>query len=84
MIFNAFPDVNREVALTVADGDLVFVLNQATGTQQNEYFGIPASGAPIDYASADIFQVQDGVITDLWDIADYVTLFTQLGVMGGQ
>jgi len=34
MIFNAFPDVNREVALTVADGDLVFVLNQAPGRSE--------------------------------------------------
>lgn len=84
IIFTAFPDVNRETVLTVTDGDLAFVLNQITGTQQAEYFGIPASGAEIDYASADIFRVVDGEITDLWDMADYVTLFTQLGVMGGQ
>ena len=80
-IFGSFPDVNREVLLTVTDGSLVFVLSQITGTHLGDLLGIPASGNTIDYTSADIFHIVDERITEQWDVADYLTLFSQIGAM---
>jgi predicted SnoaL-like aldol condensation-catalyzing enzyme len=82
-IFEAFPDVQRAPELIVSDNDLVFVLNRITGTHLGgeALYGIPPSGNPIDYQSADIFRLDDGVIVELWDVADYLTLFTQIGLL---
>jgi steroid delta-isomerase-like uncharacterized protein len=83
IIFEAFPDVQRTPELVVADGDLVFVLNTITGTHEGgeQLYGVPPTGNPINYASADIFRLEDGKIVELWDIADYLTLFTQIGLI---
>ncbi len=83
VIFEAFPDVERTPELIVADGDLVFVLNTIVGTHQGgeQLYGIPPTGNPINYLSADTFRLEEGKIVELWDVADYLTLFTQIGLI---
>jgi len=82
-IFEAFPDVQREIVLEVVENDLAFVLSTITGTHQGgeQLYGIPPTGNPIEYASADIFRVANGQIVEQWDVGDYVTLFTQIGLI---
>lgn len=83
IIYEAFPDVQREPVLVVADADLVFLYNTITGTHLGgeAFYGIPPTGNSINYTSGDIFRVDDGVIVEQWDVADYVTLFTQIGLI---
>jgi predicted ester cyclase len=83
VIYEAFPDVQRTPDLMIADGELVFVLNTITGTHLGGelLYGIPPSGNPINYTSADIFRLLDGQIVELWDVADYLTLYTQIGLI---
>jgi predicted SnoaL-like aldol condensation-catalyzing enzyme len=83
IIFEAFPDVQRTPDLIVADGDLVFVFNTITGTHEGgeQLYGMPPTGNPIEYTSADIFRLEDSVIVELWDVADYLTLYTQIGLI---
>ncbi|GAB4523583.1 MAG: hypothetical protein OHK0046_37430 [Anaerolineae bacterium] len=86
VIFEAFPDVERTPTLVVAEGDLVFVLNTITGTHEGgeQLYGIPPTGNPITYTSGDVFRLSDGLIVELWDVADYLTLFGQIGLIPAQ
>jgi steroid delta-isomerase-like uncharacterized protein len=83
VIFEAFPDVQREVGVSVADGDLVFVYNTITGTHLGgeQLYGIPPTGNAIRYDSAELFRLEEGLIVEQWDVADIVTLFGQIGLI---
>jgi steroid delta-isomerase-like uncharacterized protein len=85
-IYEAFPDVQREINLTVTEGDLVFVLSTITGTHEGgeQLYGIPPTFNPINYPSADVFRVSDSLIVEQWDVGDYFTLFQQIGLIPAQ
>ncbi len=82
-IYEAFPDVQREINLTVTEGDLAFVLSTITGTHEGgeQLYGIPPTFNPINYVSADVFRVSDGLVVEQWDVGDYFTLFQQIGLI---
>ncbi|MDZ4763103.1 MAG: ester cyclase [Chloroflexota bacterium] len=87
-IFGSFPDVARTPSLCIVEDDVVVVYSTIIGTHEGDLLGVPASGNPIAYTSMDVFRVADGIIVEQWDQGDYLTLFTQIGVIpplgGGQ
>ena len=44
MVLQAFPDLHAEVHDVIAEGDLVAARVTYTGTHQDEFLGIPATG----------------------------------------
>lgn len=86
VIFEAFPDVERTIDVSVVDGDLVFIYNTITGTHLGgeQLYGVPPTGNSINYTSGDVFRVADGKIVEQWDVADYFTLFQQIGLIPAQ
>ena len=61
-----FPGLQRASQDLIPEGDKVaphFVLR---GTQQNQLFGIPASGRPVTFSTVIIFRMSGGKIMERW------------------
>jgi predicted SnoaL-like aldol condensation-catalyzing enzyme len=79
--WKAIPSSSYSVKKIVADGDIVMVYSMSTGTHTGEWLGVPATGNKIFFDVVDIFRMQDGKLAEHWDVADTLTLFTQLGLV---
>jgi predicted ester cyclase len=52
-----------------------------TGSQQQEFMGIPASGQTIRVEGMNFYRLKDGRVTDIWTQFDGVALMQQLGAI---
>jgi len=83
MMRSAFPDFHMEISHMVAEDDRVAARFVETGTQEGDFFGIPATGKPVRFTEIGILRVADGKIVETWYDLDMLGLMQQLGV-GGQ
>jgi predicted ester cyclase len=80
--FIAMPDFKYQVNRLVAEGEYVVAYCTTSGTHNGgEWLDIPPRGSTLHFDVVDIFRVQDGKIAEHWDVADRLTLFSQLGVV---
>jgi steroid delta-isomerase-like uncharacterized protein len=80
---SAFPDLRIEIdELLVADDATVLAFT-LTGTHRGELLGIPATGRRVNVQGMVRSRFRDGKIADEWEILDQLTLFEQLGIVGG-
>jgi steroid delta-isomerase-like uncharacterized protein len=77
----AFPDLNIEVTLQVAEDDRVVTEFQMKGVHTNTYLGTRPTKKPIDVASAVMTRHADGKITEYWAEWDRRQLLEQVGVV---
>jgi len=77
--YTAFPDLKHQLVNIIAKDDYVVVQVQYTGTQMNEFMGIPATKKKIECKGVHIFKVVAGKIAELHFMDDDFTMFTQLG-----
>jgi predicted ester cyclase len=78
----AFPDVKGEnlVALSNADGSIVTVLGDWTGTFKNDFMGMKATGKSYHLMDADVLTFnEEGKITSHRAIQSYMTMMSQVG-----
>ncbi len=66
---------------TIAENDRVMIRWTFYGTQQGEYSGLPPTNRQVIYSGINIFRITDGKIVEVWDIADRLWLWQQLGVL---
>jgi steroid delta-isomerase-like uncharacterized protein len=78
---NAFPDARFTVDDMIAEGDQVVTKKTFTGTHEDEFFGIPATGRPVTLQFVDIMRVRDGRITEHWLCMDQLSFMQQLGAI---
>lgn len=74
-----FPDITEEMQDIIASGDTVATRWVLTGSLQQEYMGIPASGQPIRVEGMNFYRLKDGRVTDIWTQFDGAGLMRQLG-----
>jgi steroid delta-isomerase-like uncharacterized protein len=80
--WRAVPDSGCSIKQIVADGDTVMVYSVSTGTHTGgDWLGVPATGNKLSFDVVDVFRIEDGKLAEHWDVADTLTLFTQLGVV---
>jgi predicted ester cyclase len=77
----AFPDLQVTVDAVVAEGDLVAVAWTAEGTQQGEFYGVPATGRTAQWEGQNLMRFACGKIVELWVSADALGLHEQLGAI---
>ncbi len=65
----------------IAEGDRAVVLWTFHGTQQGEFYGLPATGRTVTYSGINIFRIDGGKIVAIWDMYDRLWLWQQLGVL---
>ena len=66
----AFPDVRLEILGQVTEGDLSATRVALTGTQKEEFYGVPAAGAVGTLRATFFDRVADGKIVEHWADAD--------------
>ena len=78
----AFPDLRMDVEDVLASGDKVVARVRATGTQQGEFMGLPATGKSIDVQLIDIIRFgEDGLAREHWGVFDALGMMQQLGAI---
>jgi steroid delta-isomerase-like uncharacterized protein len=76
-----FPDLAEDLQDIIASGDTAATRWVLTGSQQQEFMGIPASGQRIKVEGMNFYRLRDGRVTDIWTQFDGVGLMQQLGAI---
>ena len=79
-LFIAFPDINWSIKEIFAEGDRVIVWNVVSGTHENEFQGIPASGNKVEVSSILIYKIQNGKTLEEREEADLLGLMNQMSM----
>jgi steroid delta-isomerase-like uncharacterized protein len=82
--YNAvFPDLEEDLQDIIASGDTVATRWVLTGSQQQEFMGIPATGQTIRVEGMNFYRLKDGRVTDIWAQFDGLGMMQQLGAIPG-
>jgi len=76
-----FPDIGEDLQDIIACGDTVATRWVVTGSLQQEFMGIAASGQAIRVEGMNFYRLKDGRVTDIWTQFDGVVMLQQLGAI---
>jgi steroid delta-isomerase-like uncharacterized protein len=76
----AFPDLEMEVDLILAEEDLVAARWTTEGTNTGRWGGHLPTGKWARFSGVNIFRFRDGKVAELWNHRDDLGLVQQLGV----
>jgi steroid delta-isomerase-like uncharacterized protein len=82
-IFRVATPGTHEVAMQVAEGDLVVSRIVGRGTHAGQLMGIPASNREIETDGIVIHRIRDGKIVEYWSVVDVANILQQIGVLPG-
>ena len=77
----SFPDLKEDLQDIIASGDTVATRWVVTGSLQQEFMEIPASGQTVRVEGMNFYRLKDGRVTDIWTQFDGVALMQQLGAI---
>ncbi len=75
----AFPDLQFEVEILIADGDYVAARWTAQGTHTGRWGDVGATGRFVTLSGVNIFRFESGRVTEIWNHRDDLGLQEQLG-----
>jgi steroid delta-isomerase-like uncharacterized protein len=81
MYRNAFPDLRITVDEQIAEGDIVVTRWTATGRNEGELMGMPATGKQATTAGVNINRISGGKLVEGWGLFDQLGLLQQLGAV---
>lgn len=76
-----FPDIGEDLQDIIASGDTVATRWVVTGSQHQEFMGIPATGQTIRIEGMNFYRLKDGRATDIWTQFDGIGMMQQLGAI---
>jgi predicted ester cyclase len=77
----AFPDLEIDTLVLVAEGNLVAGHFIGRGTHHGVFQGIPPTGRPWEARCTAIYRIEDDRIADGWVTWDHLSLLHQLGAV---
>jgi steroid delta-isomerase-like uncharacterized protein len=78
----AFPDLHMDAEEILASGDKTVARVKASGTQNGEFMGMPASGKSVEVQLIDIMRFDDaGLVCEHWGVMDMLSMLQQLGAI---
>lgn len=82
-MFNGpFPDLHYVFEDLMAEGDLVVGRGVISGTQEGEFFGVPATHKKLYWTGTRLFRLRnDGMVKEGWINLDMMGLMQQMGVI---
>lgn len=83
-LMQAFPDFKTEIEHMIAEGDLVVVFTNTTGTHEGEFIfapGVPPTGEEISFRTADLYRIEGGKIAEHWDVIEILDMMTKMGAI---
>ena len=78
-----FPDIHVTAEDLIAVEDKIVARQTVTGTNSGEYRGVPPTGKTVTYNEIFILRFADGLVTDIWGVADLYSQLQQLGHIQG-
>lgn len=78
---SAFPDLQIEMHVLLAEGDLVGCHIVGRGTHRALFQGAPPTGRTWEARCTAVYRVEEGRITDAWVTWDNLSLMEQLGAV---
>lgn len=78
-LFAAFPDMRWTIDEQLVDADKVLTRFTWTGTQEGDFFGVPASGNGVSVWGMVIDRIEGGRIKDTRILMDVFGLMRQIG-----
>jgi steroid delta-isomerase-like uncharacterized protein len=76
-----FPDIEEDLQDIVASGDTAATRWVMSGSQLQDFMGIPATGQTVRVEGMNFYRLKDGLVTDIWTQFDGVGLMQQLGAI---
>jgi predicted ester cyclase len=83
-LMQAFPDFITEIEHIIAEGDLVVVFTNTTGTHEGEFIfapGVRPTGEEISFRAADLYRIEDGKIAEHWDVIEILDMLAKMGTI---
>jgi len=80
MTFRTFPDLNLRIEKLFAVGDSVIIWGIVTGTHQEEFQGISATGNKIEFGNIIIMSLKNGKIVEAREEPNWLAMMQQLGM----
>lgn len=78
----AFPDSKTTVLNIVAEGDMVIVHSNWTGTNTGSFMGAPATNKAVSIEQVDVIRFdKTGMGVEHWSVLDQLTMLQQLGMI---
>lgn len=81
MMRSAFPDIQWTLDNTVIEDNRVVAQFTLRGTQEGEFFGVPASGKEIQARAMNIYRFTDGMIVEETGLPDLFGIMLQIGAV---
>jgi steroid delta-isomerase-like uncharacterized protein len=81
MYRKAFPDLRITVDEQFAEGETVITRWTATGTNEGELMGMPATGKQATTAGININRISGGKLVEGWGLFDQLGLLQQIGAV---
>lgn len=75
----AIPDLRHMVQEVLVDGAMIAVRTVVTGTLAGEFGGVAATGHPFRIDQAVFARVRDGLLVEIWEIADVAPILREAG-----
>jgi predicted ester cyclase len=82
--YAGFPDLYHTIEDTIAENNKVCVRFTLRGTQNGDFFNIPATGRPIQISATVVMDFSEGKIKCLHGEFDQAGMMQQLGVIPAQ
>jgi predicted ester cyclase len=76
-LFGMVPDINVKILQVTADGDVISVRSELSGTPNTDFM-VPHSGKTFSIMTIDLHTVRNGKITSLYHLEDWGTAIKQL------
>ena len=76
----AFPDWKEKINHIVAEGDLVVLQFESSGTNEGSWLGNPPTGRKVRINEFSILRIEDGKVAEQWLMPDIYSLRRQLGL----
>ena len=77
----AFPDLSIEIHRQVAEGDTVATWFTFSGTHRGQLQGIEPTGEKMSAMSVQFSTIEDGQVTEEFDLVDQFTMLDELGAI---
>lgn len=77
-----FSDAEFTIVDIFGQGDKMVKHWNFKGTHDGDFFGVPATGKPVDISGTTLIKMKDGKIASEQDYMDFLSFYTQLGLLG--
>ena len=78
---NALPDLHVIIDDLICTDDKAVLLFTLTGTHENDFMGIPATGKQVNINGMTCSRFENGQIIEEWELLDQLSMFQQLDIV---